>query len=247
MKSPQSRSRFSSYIPGAGPGRSWHGQAPPSARRGSAAWPDPPAVPPSAAGTARHTPPVHPSGGGRKPPSAPPGCRSRIDQPLLLQLPEGRLIGRGPPALVHRLVVPVQPQPPRSRITWSHHAWVQRSGSRSSSRSTILPPCAAGGQPGQKRGPQIAQVHPPAGAGSKAPCHRHAHLSRPRGSGGSGPGSPHPMALRLDLPAVGQDLLQHLQLQAPVPALLAGDPHILYKMPQIEGGGKVPVEHLGGQ
>ena len=54
------------------------------------------------------------------------------------------------------------------------------------------------------------------------------------------------MALRLDLPAVGQDLLQHLQLQAPVPALLAGDPHILYKMPQIEGGGKVPVEHLGG-
>ena len=50
-------------------------------------------------------------GGGSRHPLR-PGAEAGIDQPLLLQLPEGRLIGRGPPALVHRLVVPVQPQPP---------------------------------------------------------------------------------------------------------------------------------------
>ena len=43
-------------------------------------------------------------GGGSRHPLR-PGAEAGIDQPLLLQLPEGRLIGRGPPALVHRLDV----------------------------------------------------------------------------------------------------------------------------------------------
>ncbi len=101
-----------------------------------------------------------------------PGAVAGVDESPLLQLGEGGAVDVGAAALVHRLIVPVEAQP----LQVPHH--LVAPGLGAPVRVQVLqpedhpPPLAPGRQPGQQTGPQVAQVHPPAGAGGKAAAHR---------------------------------------------------------------------------
>ena len=111
--------------------------------------------------------PVGAVGGGGGQPLG-PGAEAGVEQALAGQGLKGGGVGPGAPGLVHRRPVPVQPQPfqvPEDLVAVFRPAPV---------RVQVLQPehhpapGAPGGQPGQQAGPQVAQVHPAAGAGGEA-------------------------------------------------------------------------------